>query len=73
MENDEGKLAEKKGPHDGWAVNPAKCSGCGECIVACGRSLLKIENRRVTNIRPTGCNLCGDCANACGYDAIVLT
>lgn len=56
-----------------WTIDVKKCTGCAECVDACPRSLLKIENRKVNITDETICNQCGECERACAYLAIELT
>lgn len=58
-----------------WTIDIKSCTGCGECVDACTRCLLKIsiEHRKVEMIDETRCPQCGDCVRACAYLAIELT
>ena len=60
-------------PIEKWRINYSVCDGCGECIEACERHYLKIENRKVVNTSEESCPQCGDCTAACGPRAISLT
>ena len=56
-----------------WRIDYSVCDGCCECIYACGRRLLKLENRKIVITDETSCPQCGDCTAACGPRAISLT
>lgn len=76
MKNNEGKTVkytEGDGPKTMWTIDYKKCTVCGECVDACKRGILRIEDKRVIITRQTDCNWCGDCADACASDAIELT
>ncbi|MEL5892949.1 hypothetical protein AAE250_05510 [Bacteroides sp. GD17] len=75
MENNEGKLAAASGdmPVGRWTINQSKCTTCCECIDACLRGLLALENNVIVMKNEKICDQCGDCASACAYRAIVLT
>lgn len=65
-------------PDDGpwvemWTIDNEKCTLCGECVAACKRKILRIENKTIQINSQGECNWCGDCANACGAEAIELT
>ncbi|MEM4576649.1 MAG: DNA-directed RNA polymerase subunit D [Candidatus Nezhaarchaeales archaeon] len=45
------------------------CDGCGKCVDACAKSVLKLSNKvEVANLLL--CTICGDCMNACPKEAI---
>ena len=75
MENNETKPTEasEKKPLTRWTINRDLCTGCGECVDACLRSLLVIEKRKVVMTNEKLCSQCGDCMMACTTRAIVLT
>ncbi len=56
-----------------WRINYSVCDGCCECIYACDRHLLKLENRKIIITNEGTCTQCGDCTAACGPRAISLT
>lgn len=73
MENAKKSNGNASIPCNRWTIDIKKCTGCAECVDACSRSLLKIENRKVNITDEYGCNQCGDCERACAYYAIELT
>lgn len=56
-----------------WRIDYSLCNRCCECIEACTRALLKLQDRKIVNIKETSCTQCGDCTAACGPRAISLT
>ncbi len=50
-------------------VIPERCSGCGECILACPYNAIELREGRAW-INPTLCKGCGTCAGACLAKAI---
>lgn len=47
-----------------------KCTACGECVEACPRELLAIEEGKVVVKDIEACTLCRACAQACEEEAI---
>lgn len=56
-----------------WTIDDGKCTLCGECVDACTRHILRVENKKIRIKNQGECNWCGDCENVCGPEAIVLT
>lgn len=57
-------------------IDKGRCTGCGQCVGACGPHLLSLEAVRwkkssVLN-QPELCTGCGACAQACPFGAITL-
>ncbi len=50
-------------------VEPAQCSGCGDCSRVCPTGAVSIENGK-SRIDPETCIGCGLCQGVCTYDAI---
>ncbi len=60
-----------------WALRPdaefvARCTGCGDCVRACPRGVLRRGDGGLAEIAfdSAGCSLCGDCARVCAARAI---
>lgn len=51
-------------------VSPQACDGCGACVEACPRKVLKLEDDRVKIMALEQCTLCKACVEACPRDAI---
>ncbi len=49
-----------------------KCTGCGDCVDACGMEVLAIEDDKVKIINEEECTECGLCEDECAEDAICL-
>lgn len=74
MENNDNCLNPASGPFVGrWTINRKKCTTCCECIEACTRGLLYLEDKNIMIKNEYNCNQCGECVDACPYNAIVLT
>jgi heterodisulfide reductase subunit A len=51
-------------------VNPAKCVGCGECILSCPYTAIWRNTDEKAEVNPALCQGCGTCAAACPSGAI---
>lgn len=51
-------------------VDAERCTACGECIAACPRELLAMEEGRVVVKNIESCSLCRACAQACEEEAL---
>jgi len=61
-------------------ADPAKCTGCGACELACSKAFYKVEDREKSAIRVTAddsggydiavCDQCGDCMWMCSAMAL---
>lgn len=54
-------------------IDPKKCTGCGECIRACGEEFIEGLPGFIHMIEDLDCTKCGRCMEACPEDAIVRT
>jgi len=62
----------RRGPSRPHAsIDPAQCSRCLECLVACGHDALSAEGGHVS-VDPTRCRGCGRCVDRCHFGAISL-
>ncbi len=55
-------------------VNPVRCRGCDDCVVACGleaMALVKVDGGLKAQVDPATCLGCGICMAACPSGAIV--
>lgn len=59
-------------------INTERCMGCGNCIKACPRHLLKIGDQtnrggylHLINVKPESCINCGECEMMCTTEAII--
>ncbi|MDO4466674.1 MAG: ferredoxin family protein [Bacillota bacterium] len=59
-------------------INTERCMGCGNCIKACPKQLLKIGEQKneggyyyLVNMNPESCVNCGECELMCTADAII--
>jgi Ni,Fe-hydrogenase III small subunit/formate hydrogenlyase subunit 6/NADH:ubiquinone oxidoreductase subunit I len=56
-------------------VDPAKCTGCGKCVIACPTKALTMvdrsdEDKRFFHLSYGGCIFCGLCGPVCPHQAI---
>jgi len=51
-------------------IDHEKCTLCGDCIDACQRLALAIQNKQVVFAKPELCNYCADCESRCPQAAI---
>lgn len=52
-------------------INPAKCTGCGDCIDMCEEDAIQGKRKFIHIIDPDLCENCGKCADVCEEGAIV--
>ncbi|MGN6527220.1 MAG: 4Fe-4S dicluster domain-containing protein [Burkholderiaceae bacterium] len=56
------------------AIDPARCTGCGRCVAACGPHVLSLETVRwrktATLHDAAGCTGCSLCERRCPFGAI---
>jgi NAD-dependent dihydropyrimidine dehydrogenase PreA subunit len=57
-------------------VDPARCTGCGRCVAACGPHVLSLETvrwrKRATLHDVPGCTGCSLCERRCPFGAIQM-
>lgn len=56
-----------------YVVLPEQCTGCGECLDACGEDAIEGKAGFIHMIDPDLCEKCGKCAKVCEENAIVRT
>lgn len=66
------KTLKKDAPESGWKIDPAKCVGCGDCIILCPVKALKIERKVAVMADLASClgESCRMCELNCWKDAI---
>lgn len=55
-----------------YSVDPARCTGCGDCVEACPIEAIELLNG-LAHIDAGACVECGACADACRRRAISLS
>jgi NAD-dependent dihydropyrimidine dehydrogenase PreA subunit len=53
-------------------LDPAACSGCGECVTVCPREVLAMEGDTAAVREPDACIECGACALNCPVGAVTV-
>lgn len=57
-------------------IDPARCTGCGRCVAACGPHVLSLEPRGWVKSSvlhdPTACTGCGACEAVCPFSVIAM-
>ncbi|HEX7688412.1 MAG TPA: 4Fe-4S binding protein [Burkholderiaceae bacterium] len=57
-------------------IDPARCTGCGRCVAACGPRVLSLETVRwrktATLHDAAGCTGCSLCERRCPFGAIAM-
>lgn len=51
-------------------VDRSRCTGCGDCVPACGPGVLALAGSCVELVNPDACDYCGECEAICDEDAI---
>ena len=57
----------------GVFIDPDRCTGCGLCILTCGRKLIAMDHDVAVVGDPFRCSRCGHCKSVCVADAPRLT
>ena len=56
-----------------YVIDPARCTGCGECLDVCPEDAITGEPDFIHMINENYCSRCGRCAEACPSDAVLHT
>ncbi len=51
-------------------IDPALCTGCGDCVDACHVTALAIRDEKACIARAADCDYCTDCEAVCPSGAI---
>ncbi|NWF56861.1 MAG: 4Fe-4S binding protein [Syntrophaceae bacterium] len=51
-------------------IDPAKCTGCGECIEECPTQAVELLEGKAVIARPDDCCYCTNCESLCPEEAI---
>ena len=56
-----------------WEVDPAKCNGCGDCMIICPVKALKVVKKVAIMADPASCcrESCRICEYNCPEEAII--
>lgn len=49
-----------------------KCTGCGDCVEACGMEVLAVEDDKAKIVNGEECTECGICVDECSAEAITM-
>lgn len=52
-------------------IDMDECIGCGICVAACKRAVLKVVNQKATIVNEDNCIGCGKCKRECTMGAII--
>ncbi|MEG1755188.1 MAG: NADH-ubiquinone oxidoreductase-F iron-sulfur binding region domain-containing protein [Clostridia bacterium] len=55
-----------------YVINPVKCTGCGDCVVACDYEAIEGKSGFIYVIDETICEKCDACRKACPEGAVLL-
>jgi NAD-dependent dihydropyrimidine dehydrogenase PreA subunit len=51
-------------------IDPAKCTGCGDCVDQCPTGAVELVEGKAVVARPDDCSYCTDCESICPDEAI---
>ena len=53
-------------------IDEEKCTGCGECVIACAEAAIQIIDGKARLVSETYCDGLGACLGECPEDAITI-
>jgi len=54
------------------ALDPARCNGCGMCVVVCPHRVFAVEEKKARIEERDRCMECGACASNCPTGAVTV-
>ncbi len=51
-------------------IDPAKCTGCGDCVDEGPTGAVELVEDKAVIVRPADCSYCAGCESTCSFDAI---
>ena len=57
----------------GFAIDSARCTGCGACLRACPVNAISGEKKKPHTIDQEICIRCGSCREACKFEAVLVS
>jgi ferredoxin len=54
-------------------IDRDKCTGCGQCVEVCPRSIFEIRGRKAEILDRDACIECGACQRNCAFDALSVS